>query len=254
MQMPELSGKTTIITGAGGHLARALARVFARAGSAVAGFDISDAALEGFTSDVALEGGKSLALACDLRDWASIALAVKKTEQKFGSVDIVINTATARTTPVFKSLEECTHAEMTELMEVGPNGAFGVMQAVFPYMKGKGGKIINFGSGAGRNAPAGLGPYGISKAAIHSLTRTAAKEWAKYRITVNSILPFAMTPAMAKTMNEDPERLKPFMPPMGWAGDPERDIGRVALFLASDAAGYVTGQNLPVDGGVDMML
>jgi len=252
--MAELSGKTLIITGGGGHVAKNLARLFAREGAAVAGLDISDAALEGFTAAVKEVGGKSLAIACDLRDWVALKAAVDRVAKEFGSVDILINAATARTNPVFKPVEECSHAEMTALMEVGPNGALGAMQAVFPYMKEKGGKIVNFGSGSGRGALPGLGPYGISKAAMHSLTKVAAKEWAKYRINVNGVLPFAMTPNMARTMKEEPEKITAYMPPLGWAGDSERDIGRVVLFLTSSASDYVTGQNLPVDGGVDMMM
>jgi len=254
--MPEFAGKTLIITGGGGHVATCLARLFGREGAAVVGLDISDAALQSFTAAVREVGGKSLAIACDLKDWGALKTAVDQAAKEFGSVDILINAATARTNPVFKPVEECSHAEMTELMEVGPNGALGAMQAVFPYMRDKGGKIINFGAGAGRSQGSvlGLGPYGVSKAAVHSLTKVAAKEWAKYRINVNGILPFVMTPNMARTMREGPERLAGSMPPLGWAGDPERDIGRVALFLASSASDYVTGQNLPVDGGVDMMM
>jgi len=131
---------------------------------------------------------------------------------------------------------------------------FGAMLAVFPHMKEKGGKIINFGGGAGRNIAAGLGAYGVGKAAIHSLTKLAATEWAKYRINVNGILPFMMTPTMEQSLKVDPRCLDPHMPPLGWIGDPARDIGRVALFLAGGASDYITGQNLPVDGGVDMML
>jgi NAD(P)-dependent dehydrogenase (short-subunit alcohol dehydrogenase family) len=249
-----LAEKVTIIMGAGGHVAKALAGVFAREGSAVAGCDISATSLEGFTAAVREVGGKSLATPCDLRDWSSLRSAVDRAVNEFGRVDILINTATARTTPVWKGLEECSHGEITEVMEVGPIGAMGAMKAVFPYMKEKGGKIINFGSGSGRNPAAGLGPYGISKAAMHSLTKHAAKEWGKYKINVNGILPLVMTPVMEMTLKEDPDRLKPFMPPLGWFGDAERDIGRVALFLASSASDYVTGQNLPVDGGSDMML
>jgi len=252
--MGELTGKTLIVAGGGGHVAKALAKVFAREGAAVAGIDISDAALEGFTAAVKEVGGRSLAIACDLRDWDALKAAADRVAKEFGSIDILIYTATARTNPVWKGVEECTHAEMTELMEVGPNGNLGMMQAVFPYMKEKGGKIINFGSGGGRNATVGLGPYGVSKAAVHSLTKVAAKEWAKYKINVNSILPNAMSPNYARTLKEEPEKLAGTMPPLGWIGDPERDIGRVALFLATSASDYVTGQNLPVDGGVDMMM
>jgi len=250
----EFEGKVVIVAGGGGHVAKALAKSFAREGASVVGLDISDQALEGFTAAVAEVGGKSLAIACDLRDWTSLKNAVDRAAKEFGRIDILVNTATARTNPVWKDLEDCTLEEMTELMAVSPIGALGVMQAVLPYMKENGGKIINFGSGSGRNPALGLCPYGISKAAMHSLTKAAAAEWAKYKINVNGVLPFAMTPNMQKTLDEDPAKIEGFMPPLKWIGDPERDIGRVVLFLASSASDFVTGQNLPVDGGQDMML
>ena len=252
--MSEFAGKSVIITGGGGFGSRACARLFARAGASVAGIDISEAALEGFRSDMAAENARSLAVACDLRDWDQLKVAVDGIAAQFGGVDVLVNLATARTDPVWKGIAECNHAEMTQLMEVGPIGMLGAMQAGFPHMKEKGGKIINFGSGSGRNPAAGLGAYGVSKAAVHSLTKLAAREWAQYRINVNGVLPFMLTPVMQQKLDTDPHALDPYFPPLPWIGDAERDIGRVVLFLASDAASYVTGQNLPVDGGSDMML
>lgn len=252
--MSEFEGKVVVITGGGGHVGKTLAKMFAREGAWVAGIDISDAALEGFTSAVAEVRGRSLAVACDLRDWEALNAAVQRTVAEFGGVDILINTATARTNPVWKSLEQSSHEELTELMEVGPNGMLGAMLAVLPYMKRNGGKIINFGSGSGRGPASGLGAYGASKAAVHSLTKVAAKEWGQYNINVNGVLPFMMTPNLEKTLREDPSKIEPYLPPLRRVGDPERDIGRVVLFLASSAADFVTGQNLPVDGGGDMVL
>jgi NAD(P)-dependent dehydrogenase (short-subunit alcohol dehydrogenase family) len=252
--MGEFSGKVVMLTGAGGHVAKALAKLFAQSGATVAGFDISADALKGFEETVAAAGGKSISVVCDLRDWDALKAGADKVAAECGGIDIQINSATARTDPVWKGIEECNHAEFTQLMEVGAIGMLGAMQAVFPYMKAKGGKIINFGSGGGRTPAVGLGAYSVSKAAVHSLTKSAAREWGKYRINVNGVLPMAMTPTMAKTLADDPKAMDPFMPPLNWIGDPERDIGRVVLFLASSASDYVTGQNIPVDGGTDMVL
>jgi NAD(P)-dependent dehydrogenase (short-subunit alcohol dehydrogenase family) len=252
--MGEFSGKVVVSTGAGGYVAKALAKLFAENGADVAGFDVSSEALKGFENVVAAAGGRSLSIPCDLRDWDALNAGMEKVIAKFGRIDILMNSATTRTEPVFKGLEECNHEEVTQLMEVGPVGILGAMKAAFPYMKVNGGKIINFGSGSGRNAAGGLGAYGVSKAAVHSLTKVAASEWGKYRINVNGILPFAMTATMQKTLEVDPRAMDKYMPPLNWIGDAERDIGRVVLFLASSASDYVTGQNIPVDGGTDMML
>lgn len=252
--MGEFSGKVAVITGGGGHVAKALAKLLAEGGAAVAAFDISADALKGFGDVVAAAGGRSLSIACDLRDWDALSAGMDKVAAELGSIDILINNATSRTDPVWKGIEECTHDEVTHLMEVGPVGMLGAMKGAFPHMKEQGGKIINFGSGGGRNPAVGLGAYSVSKAAVHSLTKAAAREWGKYRINVNGVLPFAMTPTMQNTLDADPKAMDPFMPPLNWIGDPERDIGRVVMFLASSASDYVTGQNIPVDGGTDMVM
>lgn len=155
---------------------------------------------------------------------------------------------------MFKDLEATTIEEMTQHMAVSPIGMMGAMLAVLPYMKEKGGRIINFGSGAGRNPPIGLASYGMSKAATHSLTKAAAREWAKYQITVNGILPYTLTPQVQRTLELEPEKIAIYMPPLGYAGDAIKDLGPAVVFLASDASHYITGQNLPVDGGVDLMM
>lgn len=253
--MGEFSGKVVVSTGAGGHVAKALAKLFAQNGAqVVAGFDISADALKGFEETVAAAGSQSRSFPCDLRDWEALKAGMDSLAAEFGRIDILINSATARTDPVWKGIEACNHAEVTQLMEVGPIGIHGAMNAAFPHMKEYGGKIINFGSGGGRSPAPGLGAYSVSKAAVHSLTKAAAREWGKYRINVNGVLPFAMTPTMRNSLDEDPSAMDPYMPPLGYIGDPEEDIGSVVMFLASSASNYVTGQNIPVDGGTDMVL
>jgi NAD(P)-dependent dehydrogenase (short-subunit alcohol dehydrogenase family) len=240
--------KTVLITGAGGDLGRAFTTVFAHAGYAVAGLDVAEAALNRFSATALAVGGVHLALTCDLRDWSQIEEAVATTAQHFGRIDVVINNATMRTSPTVKPLEECSEAEYDNLQAVGPRAALGVMRAALPHLKQVGGTVINIGSGAGMSAAAGLGPYGMSKAAMHALTRSAALEWGQHGITVNGILPLAMTDQLAGVLANNPA-LEVKVPPIGRIGDPERDIGAVALFLASPAASYLSGQNISVDGG-----
>ncbi len=240
--------KTVLITGAGGDLGRAFTAVFARAGYAVAGLDVSEAALKRFSAAAEAVGGDHLSLTCDLRDWSQIEKAVDAAARHFGRIDVVINNATMRTSPTMKPLEECSEAEFDNVLAVGPRAALGVMRAALPHLKEVSGAVINIGSGAGVAAAAGLGPYGMSKAAMHALTRSAALEWGPHGITVNGILPLAMTDQLASVLANNPT-LEVKMPPIGRMGEPERDIGAVALFLASPAAGYISGQNISVDGG-----
>jgi NAD(P)-dependent dehydrogenase (short-subunit alcohol dehydrogenase family) len=132
--------------------------------------------------------------------------------------------------------------------------ALWAMQAAFPHMRDRGGRIINFGSWYGKAGQEGTLAYNLTKEAIRALTRTAAREWAKYGITVNVINPAAKTDAAAHVERNNPEAFAQAlaMIPMGRFGDPEGDIAPVAAFLASRAAGYVTGQTIEVDGGLLM--
>jgi NAD(P)-dependent dehydrogenase (short-subunit alcohol dehydrogenase family) len=242
-------GKTVIITGAGGSLGRALASTFARNGYQVAGIDCSEEQLGRFTASLRELGGRHLPLNCDLRQWSAIRQAVADAAQEYGRIDVVINSATARTSPVYKPLEHCTEEEVANIATVGPHAALGMMIAALPHLKAVQGTVINIGSAAGATATAGFGPYGMAKAALHTLTKCAAREWGKYGIRVNGVLPLVMTETLAAQMQSNPEQFNHILPPLGRLGDGERDIGSVALFLASEAAGYITGQNIPVDGG-----
>jgi NAD(P)-dependent dehydrogenase (short-subunit alcohol dehydrogenase family) len=247
-----MTTKTVLITGAGGDLGRAFTGVFGRAGYAVAGIDIDPAALDRFAAAAEAAGAEHVPLACDLREWSQIERAVTATAERFGRLDVVINNATARTSPGFKPLEDCTEAELAAIFATGPQAALGVMRASLPHLKATRGTVINIGSGAGLIPPPGLGPYAMAKAAMHALTSSAAREWGTHGITVNGILPYAMTGTLAHVIEANPEVMAKVAPPLGRIGDAETDIGAVALFLASPAADYITGQNIPVDGGLNM--
>ena len=240
--------KTVLITGAGGDLGRAFTAVFARAGYAVAGLDIAETALQRFSTVAEQTGCDHLPLQCDLRDWRQIENAVAATAERFGRIDVIINNAAMRTSPTMKPLEECGDAEFDLVYAVGPRAALGVMRAAFPHLKETRGSVINIGSGAGLSGAVGLSAYGMAKAAMHALTRSAAKEWGQYGINVNGVLPLAMTEHFAGVIAKNPT-MKFNIPPIGRMGDPERDIAAAVLFLASSEADYITGQNISVDGG-----
>lgn len=243
-----ISSKVVIITGAGGDLGQAFTSAFARQDYAVVGLDFSEIGLQRFADAAEVAGGDHLALNCDLRSWSQIGKAVEAAVRHFGRIDVAINNATMRTSPTIKGLEECSEAEYDDVLAAGPRAALGVMRAALPHLKETRGTIINVGSRAGVTPTAGLGPYGMSKAAMHALTRSAALEWGSYGISVNGILPVAMTTQLANALGNNP-KLEIKLPPIGRLGEPERDIAAVALFLASPAAEYISGQNISVDGG-----
>jgi NAD(P)-dependent dehydrogenase (short-subunit alcohol dehydrogenase family) len=123
-------------------------------------------------------------------------------------------------------------------------------------MKGRGGKIINICSAAGVIGMEGMAVYGATKEAIRAFSRTTAREWGKYKINVNVILPHALTPASIGFQQHYPEEYQKGLaekPLRHLEGDPEKDIGRVAVFLASEDSDYMTGQSLFVDGGGTML-
>ncbi|MCP4907766.1 MAG: SDR family oxidoreductase, partial [bacterium] len=142
--------------------------------------------------------------------------------------------------------------EMERAMRVGFFSNLWSMQAAFPHMKKQGwGRVINLCSLNGVNAHLFTVPYNTAKEAVRTLTRTAAVEWARFGIVCNVICPAAATESYVEVMSKNPEMEKTILArhPMGRMGDPEDDIGSVALFLASDDARYVTGNTLFVDGG-----
>jgi NAD(P)-dependent dehydrogenase (short-subunit alcohol dehydrogenase family) len=125
------------------------------------------------------------------------------------------------------------------------------MRAVFPHMKDRGGKIINFGSLAGQRGSAGSAAYNATKEAIRALTRTAAREWGRYRINVNVINPAARSHALDEYQKSNPHKIDSARQvPLGRLGDPLTDIAPAALFLASSDSDYVTGLTMMVDGGL----
>jgi NAD(P)-dependent dehydrogenase (short-subunit alcohol dehydrogenase family) len=174
---------------------------------------------------------------------------VAATVERFGGVDGLINNAHTFTAkaPLLEVEEHDLDVNQSTV-----KGTWYAMRAVHPHMAAQGwGRIVNFASAAGITGLADYGAYNMAKEAIRALTRTAAREWGRDGIVVNAIAPGAASPrgldAAARADAEYREFLKDH--PMGRQGDPEDDIGPVALFLCSDACGFLTGQTLMVDGG-----
>lgn len=256
--MTSLRGKTAIVTGAGRGIGRAIALEYGRAGANVVVASRTTATVDAVTDEIRAEGGQALGVTCDVGSRDRIRSMVDRTIARYGTVDVLVNnaqgfgTAAAPTpAPLFCKLEEFRDEEWDFTLRTGVMASFWAMQAVFPFMKEKGGKIINFGSGNGLVGMKGTVAYNATKEAIRALTRTAASEWGRYGITVNVIVPTISTDAAREFLANRPgieEKLVARIP-LARMGDVERDIGPVALFLASSASDYVTGQSINVDGG-----
>jgi NAD(P)-dependent dehydrogenase (short-subunit alcohol dehydrogenase family) len=174
---------------------------------------------------------------------------VERTIEKFRGIDILVNNAVASVTDV--PVEDVTDEDMALAWESGTLGTLYFMQACYPHMRDRNAKIINFGSGAGIDGVPGYAAYGPAKEAIRSLTKVAAREWGQRGIRVNAICPYANSPSQQRWAEENPEIFDAMRAhsTSGRVGDCELDIGRAALFLASDDSSYVTGHTLMVDGG-----
>jgi NAD(P)-dependent dehydrogenase (short-subunit alcohol dehydrogenase family) len=247
-----LSGKVALITGGGQGIGFGIAKCFANAGAqlAITGRDAEK--LERAAAELQQLGGHVLTLPGDVRQRASAEGSVAKTIERFGQLDVLVNNAQSSVpgTP----LESIDDATIALTLESGLLGTMYHMQAAFQHMKGRGGSIINFGSRTGTVGEAGFGIYAATKEGIRGLSRVAAREWGQYNIRVNVICPAALSEATKKFLAENPEQEKYYISlvPLRRLGDPERDIGPLAVFLASDDARYVTGQTVNAEGGMTM--
>jgi NAD(P)-dependent dehydrogenase (short-subunit alcohol dehydrogenase family) len=247
--MGKLDGKVAIITGAGRSAGRGIALAMAKEGATIVVAEIDQASCASTAAEISGLGGKVLAAVCDVTKRKDIDNTVSESISKFGTIDILVNNAQQFMMPTpLENLDE----KLWESCHVsGPLAHFRFMQACFPHMRDKGGKIINFASGAALRGNKYLSAYAAAKGAVISLSKVAANEWAKYRINVNVICPIVLSEAMKASIGTPSDFYAPLAKasPMHRVGDPEMDIGRCAVFLASPDSDYITACVLNVDGG-----
>lgn len=251
--MKRLEGNVTIITGGGKGIGYGLAEAFAREGSnlVITGRTLSrlESAKERL---VAAYGVDVLPIVADGADEEAIKNVVAKTIEHFGKINTLINNA-----QVSKSglpLIEHTREDIDLAINSGIYAAFFYMRECFPYLKESRGSVINFASGAGLFGRPGQSSYAAAKEGIRGLSRVAATEWGPDGVRVNVVCPLAMTESLEAWSQEYPELFKKTIQgiPLGRYADPREDIGRVCVFLASEDAGYVTGETITLQGGSGM--
>ncbi len=245
-----LERRVALVTGGGQGVGQGIARALAQAG---ANLVIAQRGVEQGEQEAAFLreqfGVGADFVAADVAKSDQVDAMIKAAVDRFGRLDVLVNNAGAS---FAKRVENHTDEEMTASFDLNYWAVFRAMRAAFPIMKAQGyGRIINLGSLNGVNAHMFTAAYNASKEAVRALSRTAAVEWGGYGITVNVICPSAASPQAKDYFAANPEMLAKILEqvPVHRIGDAERDIGPVAVFLASESSRFMTGATLFVDGG-----
>ncbi len=248
--MGKLTGKTALVTGASRGIGRAIAVGFARAGADVAVNARSTESLMETIAEVEGLGRKAVAVPADVNDRDAIRAMVDGAIAGLGHLDVVVNNAGG--TAFMAPLNDVRVEAFGKVMRLNFDSIVHVLQAVGPHMLERGsGSVINVSSVAGLAGSPFVTPYGAAKAAVVNLTKSVAIEWAPRNVRVNALCPGWTATDLNRAIWENPEASKAFTDriPMGRWGQADEMTG-AAVFLASDASSYLTGQAIVVDGGI----
>ena len=247
---PSLKDRVVIITGAGQGIGRVFAKAFARAGSRVVIAEMNEKRAAAVSEEIMAAGGDSLAVTTDVADPNSINEMIEVVTDDWGRIDVLINNAAIFSTLEMRPFEQIPLEEWEQVLRVNVTGAFLCARAVLPAMRrARWGRIVNISSGAVPLGRPNYLHYITSKSALIGMSRSMARELGKDGITVNAILPGAtFTEIERKTITPDQKERIIAMQCVPRAETPEDLVG-AALFLASDASGFVTGQVINADGG-----
>lgn len=253
-----LLGKTALVTGGGRGIGRAICLRLARDGSNVAVLSLTQAHAEEVAREAATFGVQTMALQANVSDRQAVRAAVAEVVSSWGYLDTLINNAGIG---IFNPLTEITEEELDAQFDVNVKGSFFAMQAAVEHMieRGGGGKIVNISSQSGRRGDANCLSYCMSKAAVISITQSAALALARHKIHVNAVAPGVVDTDFWDAVDKrfadlfgmpvgEPKRRTVAAIPLGRIEQPE-DVAGVVSFLVGPDADYMTGQTINVDGG-----
>ena len=243
----DLGGRVAIVTGAARGLGRKISETLASCGALICCVDINEETLADTVKAIEDAGGKADAFACDVTDSQRVNEVVAEVVKKHGKLDILVNNAGITRDGLLMRMKD---DQWDSVLGINLKGTFLFTRAAAkPLIKARGGRIVNIASVSGQMGNPGQANYSASKAGVIGLTRTVSKELAGRNITVNAVAPgFIATEMTAKMAPEILEGIEK-QTPLGKLGDPQ-DIADTVLFLASDAAAFITGQVITVDGGL----
>ncbi len=243
-----LKGKVAVVTGSSRGLGKAMAVALAAEGVRVALVSRTEEELDRVAGEIAEAGGEAAVFVTDVARRDQVKSAASKILSRFGTVNILINNAGLA---VRRPVTELTFEEWQAVMETNVTSAYLMCHALVPYMKGQGyGRILNVASTMASVSLPGRTAYSASKSALLGFTRSLAQELAPDQVTVNTISPGLFATELARPITENPELLSQFLAniPLNRPGNPE-EVGQLAVYLCSPAAGYITGADILIDGG-----
>ncbi|HZD32468.1 MAG TPA: glucose 1-dehydrogenase [Candidatus Angelobacter sp.] len=248
--MGKLTGKTAVVTGASKGIGAGIAKAFGKEGAnVVVNYASAKADAEKVAAEIEKTGGKAIAVQADVSKQADVDRLFAETKKAFGAVDVLVNNAGVYE---FAPIEQITEASYRRMFDLNVLGTVLSTQAAIKGMNGNGGSIINLSSVASLTPPPTGSLYSATKGAVDVITRSLAQELGPRKIRVNSLAPGLVETEGTRTQGTAEGEFRDVAvarTPLGRVGAPE-DIAKVAVFLASDDSGWITGEVLPVGGGV----
>jgi NAD(P)-dependent dehydrogenase (short-subunit alcohol dehydrogenase family) len=245
----DLTGRVALITGSSRGIGAATARLLAEHGAEVVVASRNIESLAAVREQIHLRGGKATSMAANIGNSEEIQSLVREINERFGRLDILVNNAAVN--PYFGNIADTNMTAVDKVLQVNIRGYFELSVLASKMMKEQGGgTIVNISSVSGVRPGVWQGIYSASKAAVINMTQSFAKECAPWKIRVNAVLPGATNTKFASALIKDEDILKRMLEqiPMGRIAEPE-EIAPAVLFFSSDAASYITGSTLTVDGG-----